>query len=183
MLAERENARRAQSFIRETVGRHLTAGEKVTIHNDRGSPMKAGGTQELVRLLGLEQSFSRPRTSDDNPFSEAHFRTLKYSSSFPPFVESLEKGVVYLEPWFKWYNHEHRHVGLSLLTPATVHFGNVESVVTQRQNVRAEAYRLHPERFSKGRPLVKRNPEVVGINLRFKPAQTIEVEQEQGVAA
>lgn len=183
MLAERENGRRAQNFIRETVQKHRKNGEKVIIHNDRGSPMKAGGTRDLLELLGLEQSFSRPRTSDDNPFSESQFKTLKYAGGYPDFVHSLHDGMEYLEPWFLWYNNDHRHKGLNLHTPATVHFGDVEAVVSKRQEVMDKAYAEHPERFGKGRPVVKSNPKIVGINLRFKPAKTVNFEEAVEVTA
>jgi putative transposase len=114
MLAERENARRAQNFIRETVQKHLGPENNTIIHNDRGSPMKAGTTRELMNLLGVSQSFSRPRTSDDNPYSEAQFRTLKYHHSFPGFFDSSAHGIDYLGKWFTWYNNEHYHTGLNL---------------------------------------------------------------------
>lgn len=178
MLAERENARRAQIFIRETASKHLTSGQKVKVHNDRGSPMKAGSTQELFDLLGLEQSFSRPRTSDDNPFSESQFKTLKYANSYPMFVDSLEAGERYLDSWFNWYNYEHQHKGLNLHTPAGVQFKNVDEVITKRQYLMDMAYANNPERFPKGRPLIKANPSVVGINLRFKQGTTVTLEPE-----
>jgi putative transposase len=168
MLAERENARRAQHFIREVARRQLQPGQKVVIHNDRGSPMKAGGTVELIKMLGLEHSFSRPRTSDDNPFSEAHFKTLKYHPLFPDFFGPYDETERFLEGWFTWYNEEHRHTGLNLHTPTSVHFGTVGEVVRKRQEVMDFAYRLNPERFAKGRPVVKLNPGVVGINLHLK---------------
>jgi putative transposase len=170
MLAERENARRAQAFIRHAVQRHVAPGRKLTIHNDRGSPMKAGGTIELIRLLGLEHSFSRPRTSDDNPYSEAQFRTLKYHSRFPDWFESLEVGESYLADWFTWYNFDHRHTGLNLHTPASVYHGTVAGVAERRQRVMDAAYAAHPERFPRGNPVVALNPSVVGINLMYKEA-------------
>jgi len=168
MVSERENARRAQGFIRTTVRRHLVPGHKLTIHNDRGSPMKAGGTMDLIKLLGLEHSFSRPRTSDDNPYSEAQFRTLKYHHRFPSFFDSLEQAEEFLTGWFKWYNFEHRHTGLNLHTPASVQFGDIGAVVAHRQSVMDQAFETNPARFSKGRPMVLANPEVVGINLMYK---------------
>jgi len=168
MVSERENARRAQVFIRETVNRHLTPGHRLTIHNDRGSPMKAGGTMDLIKLLGLEYSFSRPRTSDDNPYSESQFRTLKYHSRFPAFFESVADAEGFLEQWFRWYNYEHRHTGLNLHTPASVYYGEVGTVVERRQMVMDEAYELNPQRFPKGRPAVMSNPSVVGINLMYR---------------
>ncbi len=130
--------------------------------------MKAGGTMDLIKLLGLEHSFSRPRTSDDNPYSEAQFRTLKYNSRFPDYFDSLVECDAFLSGWFQWYNQEHRHTGLNLHTPASVHFGTVADVVDQRQHLMDKAYELHPGRFSKGRPLVQANPPLVGINLMYK---------------
>ena len=168
MLAERENARRAQHFIRETVARHKIHDRYLTIHNDRGSPMKAGSTRELIHLLGIEHSFSRPRTSDGNPLSETTFKTLKYHHTFPDFFESMEEGRAFFSKWFQWYNEEHRHTGLNLHTPASVHFGTVEEVVKKRQMTMDVAYTLHPERFAKGRPVVQMNPKTVGINLHLK---------------
>jgi putative transposase len=168
MVSERENGRRAQGFIRSTVGRHLAPGHKLTIHNDRGSPMKAGGTMDLIKLLGLEHSFSRPRTSDDNPYSEAQFRTLKYHHQFPSFFDSLAQAEAFLTDWFKWYNFEHRHTGLNLHTPASVQFGDIGEVVAHRQGVMDRAFAANPARFAKGRPIVLSNPAVVGINLMYK---------------
>jgi putative transposase len=173
MASERENARRAQLFIRETVQRHLAPGHKLTIHNDRGSPMKAGGTMDLIKLLGLEHSFSRPRTSDDNPYSEAQFRTLKYHSRFPAFFESLGDAEDFLSQWFTWYNYEHRHTGLNLHTPASVHFGDIGEVVERRTRTMDAAYARTPGRFPNGRPVVKSNPPVVGINLMYRAAPVL----------
>jgi putative transposase len=168
MVSERENARRAQGFIRETVDRHLVPGHKLTIHNDRGSPMKAGGTMDLIKLLGLEHSFSRPRTSDDNPYSESQFRTLKYHSRFPAFFESRESAEEFLTGWFRWYNYDHRHTGLNLHTPASVHYGEVAAVVAARKKVMDEAFARTPGRFATGRPVVLANPPIVGINLMYR---------------
>ena len=176
MLSERENARRAHNFIRETVQKHLGMGETTIIHNDRGAPMKAGTTRDLIHLLGLQQSFSRPRTSNDNPFSESGFRSTKYHHLFPGFFDSIEEAGAYFEKWFSWYNNEHHHVGLNLLRPADVYFNRVDEVVARRQKTMDLAYDLHRERFSKGRPVVQRNPQIVGINLKYK-ANTMEPEK------
>lgn len=174
MVSERENARRAQGFIRETVQRHIEPGHRLIIHNDRGSPMKAGGTMDLIKLLGLEHSFSRPRTSDDNPYSEAQFRTLKYHSRFPAFFESTGDAEGFLTKWFRWYNYEHRHTGLNLHTPASVHYGDVGAIVERRKAVMDAAFARNPNRFPNGRPAVKANPSLVGINLMYRttPIQT-----------
>jgi len=168
MVAEHESARLAQHFIRDTVRRHLTQGCEITIHSDRGSPMTANTTRELLSLLGVSQSLSRPRTSDDNPFSEAQFRSVKYHPSFPGYFESKESVVSYLDQLFTWSNNEHMHSGLNLHTPASVHFGHVPEIVQKRQMVLDKAYAENPERFPNGRPKAKLNPEVVGINLHLK---------------
>lgn len=171
MVAEHESARKAQHFIRETVHNHLKGGAEVTIHSDRGAPMTANTTRELLSLLGISQSLSRPRTSDDNPFSESQFKTIKYHGSFPAYFEGPEHAVSHLDQFLTWYNNEHMHMGLNLHTPASVHFGRVEGIVKQRQDVLDSAYAVHPNRFPNGKPIVKSNPTVVGINLNLKAAQ------------
>lgn len=168
MVAEHESARKAQHFIRETVRKHLKPGAAVTIHSDRGAPMTANTTRELIALLGASQSLSRPRTSDDNPFSESHFKTIKYHGTFPDHFEGVEHAISHFEQFLTWYNNEHMHGGLNQHTPASVHFGWVEDVVTKRQAVLDAAYKENPKRFPNGRPIVKRNPAVVGINLNLK---------------
>jgi putative transposase len=168
MVAEHESARLAQHFIRDTVKRHLKEGEEITIHSDRGSPMTANTTRELLTLLGVSQSLSRPRTSDDNPYSEAQFKTLKYHPTFPGFFESKEAVISHMDQFITWCNNEHMHLGLNLHTPASVQFGHVAEVVLKRQRVLSDAYEKNPERFPNGRPIVKMNPVVVGINLHLK---------------
>lgn len=178
MVAEHESARKAQHFIRETVRKHLKGGEKVTIHSDRGAPMTANTTRELISLLGALQSFSRPRTSDDNPFSESQFKTIKYHGSFPDYFEGPEHAVSHFDQFLTWYNNEHMHLGLNLHTPASVHFGLVEGIVRKRQAVLDAAYSENPTRFPNGKPSVKANPSVVGINLNLKAAQVETAESE-----
>lgn len=168
MIAERENARLAQRFIRETVRRHIPAGQELTIHSDRGSPMTACTTQELMMLLGVTCSYSRPRTSDDNPFSESAFRTTKYHWTMPSFFPTKAEAVGHMDQFMTWYNEDHMHNGLNLLTPAMVHHGRVDQVVAARQSVMAAAYQAHPERFARGLPNVRKNPQTVGINTRMK---------------
>lgn len=178
MIAEHESARKAQHFIRETVRNHLTAGHEVTIHSDRGAPMTANTTRELLSLLGLTQSLSRPRTSDDNPYSESQFKTIKYHGSFPAYFEGPEHAIGHHDQFLTWYNNEHMHGGLNLHTPASVHFGRVDGIVKQRQAVLDAAYAENPNRFPNGKPVVKANPAVVGINLNLKAAQVTVVESE-----
>lgn len=178
MVAEHESARKAQHFIRETVRNHLKEGEKVTIHSDRGAPMTANTTRELLSLLGVSQSLSRPRTSDDNPFSESHFKTIKYDGSFPNYFEGVAHAVSHFDQYLSWYNNDHMHVGLNLHTPASVHFGQVEGIVKRRQAVMDAAFAANPQRFPAGRPVVKANPAVVGINLNLKAVRVEATEEE-----
>jgi len=178
MVAEHESARKAQHFIRETVRNHLKAGHEVTIHSDRGAPMTANTTRELLSLLGISQSLSRPRTSDDNPFSESQFKTIKYHGSFPAYFEGTEHAINHLDQFLTWYNNEHMHGGLNLHTPSSVHFGRVEGIVIGRQKVLDSAYMENPARFPNGRPIVKANPAVVGINLNLKAARVAATETE-----
>ncbi|HEY6564189.1 MAG TPA: IS3 family transposase, partial [Pirellulaceae bacterium] len=178
MIAEHESARKAQHFIRETVRNHLKGGAEVTIHSDRGAPMTANTTRELLSLLGISQSLSRPRTSDDNPFSESQFKTIKYHGSFPSYFEGPEHAISHLDQFLTWYNNEHMHGGLNLHTPVSVHFGRVDGIVMRRQAVLDAAYAENPNRFPNGKPIVKANPPVVGINLNLKAAQVATVESE-----
>jgi putative transposase len=178
MIAEHESSRKAQHFIRETVRNHIKGGTEVTIHSDRGAPMTANSTRELLSLLGISQSLSRPRTSDDNPFSESQFKTIKYHGSFPANFEGPEHAINHFDQFLTWYNNEHMHIGLNLHTPASVHFGRVEGVVKQRQVVMDAAYAENPGRFPNGKPIVKANPSVVGINLNLKAAQVTVAESE-----
>ncbi len=166
MITHEENSDRAQHFIRETL-RQQGIEDKVqlTIHSDRGSPMIASNTVELLAVLGLAQSFARPRVSDDNPFSEAQFKTLKYHRFFKPWYESLEDAKECLAKFFEWYNTEHRHINLGLLTPEMVHEGKVDEVLATRTKALIDAYSKHPERFSKRGPKLLIPQERVGINI------------------
>jgi len=166
MITHEENSDRAQHFIRETL-RQQGIEDKVqlTIHSDRGSPMTASNTVELLAVLGLAQSFARPRVSDDNPFSEAQFKTLKYHRFFKPWYESLEDAKECLAKFFEWYNTEHRHINLGLLTPEMVHEGKVDEVLATRTRALKDAYSKHPERFSKRGPKLLIPQERVGINI------------------
>ncbi len=163
MIASRENAKLAQVFINETVAKYAIDPKSLTIHSDRGSPMTAKSTSQLHADLGILQSLSRPQVSNDNPFSEAAFKTIKYSAGFPERFENVQLSRAYSSEFFSWYNTEHRHEGLELFTPEMVHFGRVEHIAKQRQEVLNEAYRANPSRFSKP-PVVKRPPLEVYIN-------------------
>ena len=165
VIARAENAGIAQALIEETCQKHGVQRDSLILHSDRGSPMRAKTTAELLVDLGVAASFSRPRVSNDNPFSEAHFKTLKYRPEFPARFESIEHGRTFLRAYFAWYNDEHRHSGIGFMTPAAVHFGHAQTLHAQRAQVLAAAYAAHPARFKGRFPLPPELPEIVGINL------------------
>ena len=165
LVAGAENAGLAQALIDETCDKHGIARDALTLHSDRGSPMRAKTTAELLVDLGVAASFSRPRVSNDNPFSEAQFKTFKYRPQFPACFEGLEHARAHSREFFPWYNNEHRHSGIGFMTPAAVHFGTAPALWQQRAAVLQAAYRAHPERFKGKHPTPPKLPTIVGINL------------------
>jgi len=164
MVATKENATLAQQLIAETVLKQGVVPGELTIHSDRGSPMKAKSTALLMADLGIIKSHSRPHVSDDNPFSESQFKTLKYCPEFPARFGSLMDARAFCLPFFAWYNTKHRHSGIGMMTPEMVHYGQAEQVRAQRQRVLDTVYAAHPERFVHGRPTPPALPEAVWIN-------------------
>ena len=171
LVAGAENAGLAQALIDETCDKHGIARDALTLHSDRGSPMRAKTTAELLVDLGVAASFSRPRVSNDNPFSEAQFKTLKYRPEFPARFESLDHARAHLRTFFAWYNEEHRHSGIGFMTPAAVHFGTAPALWQLRAKVLQAAYAAHPERFKGKIPTPPELPTIVGINLPKTPSQ------------
>lgn len=166
-IHERECEDLAKELIRTTCDRQGIAAHQLTIHADRGSAMRSKAVAELLDHLKVRKSHSRPYTSNDNPYSESQFKTMKYSPEFPARFGSIEDARAFCRRFFVWYNSEHRHSGIAMLTPLSVHQGQAEAIIAQRDEVYAEAYRQHPERFVKGQPKAKRLPKAVWIN---KPA-------------
>jgi putative transposase len=164
MLAERENAALAGRLIDETCARHGIRPGQLVLHADRGAPMTAKNTAQLLADLGVVRSLSRPHVSDDNPFSEAHFKTLKYHGEFPTRFASYPVAHTFCRKFFPWYNCEHRHGSLALLTPHDVHFGHAPRIVAARQRVLDAAFLAHPDRFVRGRPVQHHPPHEVWIN-------------------
>jgi putative transposase len=164
LIADRESGELAQRLIAESCAKHNIQPEQLTLHSDRGSPMKSDPVVQLLRDLGIEKSLSRPHVSDDNPFSEAQFKTLKYRPDYPGRFATLDQARQWARLVFTWYNQQHYHSGLGLLTPASVHFGQAEAIVQQRQQVLHAAYEAHPDRFVKGSPVVHQPPKEVWIN-------------------
>ena len=164
LLARRESAALAKRLIVETCEKQQVDRDQLTLHSDRGPSMKSKTVAQLLGDLGVTKSHSRPHVSNDNPFSEAQFMTLKYRSDFPSCFGSFEDGLSLCRTFFDWYNLDHRHSGIGMLTPAMVHYGQAESVLAGRQSVMAVAYAAHPERFVRGAPRVRRLPAAVWIN-------------------
>lgn len=165
LVASAENAGLASALIEETCDKYSIARDTLTLHSDRGTPMRAKTTAELLVDLGVAASFSRPRVSNDNPFSEAQFKTLKYRPEFPERFDGIEHARTHLRGFFTWYNDEHRHSGIGFMTPAAVHFGRSRAIDEQRHRVLQAAYAAHPERFKGRLPMPPALPTVVGINL------------------
>lgn len=163
MVATKECQHLAAQLFAETIARHgIEPG--LTVHSDRGSAMKSDTLAQLLSSLGASQSFSRPRVSDDNAFSEAQFKTLKYQPDYPGRFDDEQHGRVYLEDFFGWHNDEHHHSGLALFTPADVFYGRVEAIREARQTALDAAHKAHPERFPNGPPRVPMPPSCVNIN-------------------
>ena len=164
MVAERESAALAERLIEETCERQGIARGQLTLHADRGSSMRSKTVALLLADLGVTKTHSRPYTSTDNPFSEAQFRTMKYRPEFPDRFGCLQHARRFCGPFFGWYNAEHRHSGLAMLTPQDVHYGLAEPRLAKRAAVLAAAYAAHPERFSHGVPMPDTLPKAVWIN-------------------
>lgn len=164
LLAREESAALGQDLVASTCAKQQIQPGQLIIHADRGAPMTAKSMAMLMSDLGVAKSHSRPHVSDDNPYSEAHFRTLKYRYDYPDRFGALEEARQWCEGFFTWYNQEHHHSALCLLTPADVHYGRAEEVLAQRQVVLQESYERHPERFVNGPPTVPQLPAAVWIN-------------------
>jgi putative transposase len=152
MVAEKEEAKLAESFLRTCLENEKVQRDQVTIHADRGAAMTSKPVHQLLLDLGVGQSHSRPHVSDDNPYSEAQFKTLKYCPEFPERFGSIEDARSFCRRYFVWYNTCHRHSGIGMLTPADVHTGRAEEIFEARQKTLDKAFQAHPERFPKGRP-------------------------------
>ena len=164
MIAERESAELAKQLIATAAANQGIQPEQLTLHADNGKPMKAKSLALLLSDLGIDKSHSRPYVSDDNPFSEAQFKTVKYHPDYPDRFGCVQDARAWARPLFHWYNYEHYHTGLNLLTPASVHYGQAEDIRQQRQLVLATAYAQFPQRFVRGEPIVKGAPDAVWIN-------------------
>jgi putative transposase len=164
MLAHEENGELAVKLLSETCQRQGIEPGSLIIHADRGPVPKVKTVKQLLQDLDVTRSFSRPRVSNDNPFSEAEFRTMKYGPNFPDRFEGYDHARGFCRTFFPWYNDDHRHSGLAYFTPADVHYGRVPELLAQRQVVLDGAFARHPERFTRGHPRVPAPPKAVWIN-------------------
>ena len=164
MIAHRESAVLAERLIDITCKRQGIERGQLTIHADRGSSMKSQTVAQLLIDLGVLRTHSRPHVSDDNPYSEAQFKTLKYRPDFPERFGCLQDARIYFTGFNQWYNHEHHHTGIADLTPADVHFGRASARLESHQRVLDNAYLAHPERFVRGPPRAPALPTAAWIN-------------------
>lgn len=164
MLAECESAELAEELIVATCAKEQIEPEQLTLHSDRGSSMRSKTVAQLLADLGVAKSHSRPYTANDNPYSEAQFKTMKYRPGYPDRFGSFASAQDWARDFFHWYNHEHHHTGLGLMTPAMVHHGLANAVYAHRQQVLQAAYEAHPERFVRGVPTPPKLPKEVWIN-------------------
>jgi putative transposase len=164
MIAERESAALAEALIAQTCARQGIQPGQLTIHADRGSAMISKPVALLLADLGVTKTHSRPQVSNDNPYSEAQFKTLKYRPDYPVRFGCQQDARAWANTFFAWYNHEHYHTRLALLTPADVHFHRTQAVLQKRQNVLRAAYEKTPTRFVKGPPRPQPLPPAVWIN-------------------
>lgn len=171
MVASRESGPLAEVLIRQTCAKQGIDRAQLTIHADRGSSMTSKPVAFLLADLGVTQSHSRPHVSNDNPFSEAQFKTLKYRPDFPGRFGSIEAARRHCQVFFGWYNDEHRHSGLGLHTAADVHYGLAEAVRDKRAGVLDAAYAAHPERFVRKPPEPPKIPETSWINRPNQPEE------------
>jgi putative transposase len=169
MVATRESAILAKKLIAETCRRQNIESSQLTLHADRGSSMRSKPVALLLADLGVTKTHSRPHVSNDNPFSESQFKTMKYRPGFPERFEHLEHARSHAVDFFAWYNDEHRHGALGLMTPREVHLGLADARIAQRSRTLDAAFLAHPERFPNGRPVPGTPADIVWIN---RPAPT-----------
>jgi putative transposase len=164
MVAHRELGELAERLIEETCQKQRIQPEQLTIHADRGSSMKSKQVAQMMADLGVTKTHSRPHVSNDNPFSEAQFKTLKYRPDFPDRFGSLQDARAFCQSFLNWYNNEHKHSGIALLTPAQVHYQEAPTILQQRAQVLAAAFRQNPARFKGKMPTPLALPGAVWIN-------------------
>jgi putative transposase len=164
MVAPRESAELARKLIEETSEKQVILPDQLTIHADRGSSMRSKPVAFLLADLSITKTHSRPYTSNDNPYSESQFRTMKYRPEFPDRFGCIQDSRAFCQPFFAWYNDDHRHSGIGMMTPAMVHYGQAPLIREKRQIILDAAYATHPDRFVRRPPTPLPLPKEVWIN-------------------
>lgn len=164
LLADREETRLAEQLLADTCFKQNIAHGQLSIHADRGSSMASKPVALLLADLGVTKSHSRPHVSNDNPFSESNFKTLKYRPAFPERFDSIEHARAFCRTFFAWYNQTHRHSGIALMAPADVHYGRAREITAARGKVLDAVYTQHPERFVRKPPEPPSLPATTWIN-------------------
>lgn len=172
LIADCESQELARKLIHESILKQGIHPNQLTIHADSGPSMKSHTVAPLLEHIGVAKTHNRPYTSNDNPFSESHFKTLKYRPEFPVRCQSLGHGEAFCQQFFHWYNKEHYHSGIAWLTPESVHYKRDNVILEQRHAILQKAFFEHPERFNHKQPQLKKLPESVYIN----PPQSAEIE-------
>jgi putative transposase len=164
MLSERENAGLATRLIEQSYAKHGIRPGSLTLHADRGSPMMATSTAVLLVNLGVVKSHSRPQQSNDNPYSESQFKTMKYCPTFPKRFGSIQDARAFCVRFFQWYNHDHHHSGIGLMTPWQVHCGQAHAIREARLKTLQDVYAKYPQRFVRTSPQPPKLPDAAWIN-------------------
>lgn len=171
-VADAETATLFKPLFDDAISKHQVPPGQLTLHADRGGPMKAKATALLLADLGVTRTHNRPHTSNDNPFSESHFKTLKYQPRFPQRFGCIEDARSFCRSFFDWYNQDHHHAGIGLMTPDQVHYGQTDAVHGMRQQTLDQAFRKNPERFVNKAPTPPNKPAAAWIN---PPAATPQI--------
>lgn len=165
MIADRESDHLAEALIGHTCDKEGIVPGQLTLHADRGAAMRSKLVADLLVDLDVVKSHSRPYTSDDNPFSEAQFKTMKYRPGFPERFHSLDEARAFCQTFFTWYNYDHRHSGIGYMTPAAMHTEVAPLIYQQRDSILQNAFARHPNRFKNSRPRPPALPTEAGINM------------------
>jgi len=173
MVATRESAELAERLLFDTIEKQNIRRDQLTIHSDNGSSMASKPVAFLLADLGVTKSHSRPHVSNDNPFSEAHFKILKYRPEFPDRFYSLAEARSFCTEFYDWYNHEHRHSGIGMHTPFNLHHGRAPAIQHARARVLTTAYAAHPERFVRHHPKPPTFPTTTWINEPLKETNSM----------
>ena len=165
MIADCESDALAEALIGHTIDKEGVQSGQLTLHADRGAAMRSKLVADLLVDMGVVKSHSRPYISDDNPYSESQFKTMKYRPEFPERFECLEDARSFCQVFFAWYNNDHRHSGIGYVTPAAMHTGLASVIYEQRDQVLEKAFLAHPNRFKNNRPQPPALPTQAGINM------------------